>query len=109
MVVRKPPDDLVTFWPPPAPPDPDDPVKSEEFASRDGECYLYEVVRETMDRRRGAQAHGGPQLVPLRLRLQEAEAYSTAALRHLANFDRTCHPRAPCHGHDFSCANQLCA
>lgn len=33
--------------------------------------------------------HGGPQLIPLRHRLAHAEKYSTAALRHLHDFDRT--------------------
>eukprot|EP01052_Picozoa_sp_SAG31_P003738 SAG31_NODE_147_length_22539_cov_37.073663_7_plen_269_part_00 len=42
------------------------------------------------DRPHGRRAlHGGPQLVPLRHRLAHAEKYSTAALRHLHDFDRT--------------------
>ena len=49
--------------------------------------YLYEAVADTSDKRH--KDRGGAQLVPLRHRLRNCPAHSTAAIRHLSDCERS--------------------
>jgi len=49
--------------------------------------YIYEAVADTADKR--FKDRGGPQLVPLRHRLRNCPAHSTAAIRHLSDCERS--------------------